>query len=101
MASVIGLHGGAHRATVSGALDGLGDAVADPLGLVGKEVRAAHSVEGMGGALGQVYQGTSITAENVDQAFNTLPSIRERSRRHRRHDTRNIAVRYPSSSRSS
>ena len=75
IASAAGLHGGEQTA-VSGALDGLGDMIADPLGLVGKGLGEAHSVEGMGGALGKIYQGTSITAENVDQAWATLPSFR-------------------------
>ena len=75
ISSVLGLHGGEQTA-VSGALDGLGDLIADPLGLAGKGLGEAHSVEGMGGLMGKIYQGTSITAENVDQAYNTLPSIR-------------------------
>ena len=75
VSSVLGLHGGAQTA-VSGALDGLGDMIADPLGLVGKGLGEAHSVTGMGGLLGRTFQGTAITVENVDQAYDTLPSIR-------------------------
>lgn len=75
VSSVLGLHGGA-QTLVSGALDGLGDMIADPLGLGGKAVGEAHSLEGMGGLLGKRYTGVAITAENVDQAFDTLPSIR-------------------------
>lgn len=75
VASVAGLRGG-ERTAVSGALDGLGDLIADPLGLAGKGLGEAHSVEGMGGLLGQRYQGLAITAENVDQAWDTLPSFR-------------------------
>lgn len=75
VSSVLGLHGG-ERTAVSGALDGLGDLIADPLGLAGKTLGEAHSLEGMGGLLGRRYTGTAITAENVDQAYDTLPSIR-------------------------
>ena len=75
VASVLGLHGGAQTA-VSGALDGLGDMIADPLGLAGKGLGEAHSLEGMGGLAGRRYRGLAITAENVDQAYETLPSVR-------------------------
>jgi thiaminase len=94
VASAIGLHGGAQTA-VSGALDGLGDMIADPLGLAGKGLGEAHSIEGMGGALGRVYQGTSLTAENVDQAFDTLPSVRRAFSDIAGMTPGDIAVRYP------
>ncbi len=94
VASTLGLHGGAQTA-VSGALDGLGDMIADPLGLVGKGLGEAHSLEGMGGALGRVYRGTSITAENVDQAYSTLPSVRRAFADIATMSPGDIAVRYP------
>lgn len=68
--------GGGERTAVSGALDGLGDLIADPVGLVGKGLGEAHSIEGMGGLAGRTFQGTAVTAENVDQAYQTLPSVR-------------------------
>jgi hypothetical protein len=94
IASIAGLHGGAKTA-VSGALDGLGDMIADPLGLVGKGLGEAHSVEGMGGLLAKRYQGLAITAENVDQAFNTLPSVRRAFSDIAGMSAGDIAVRYP------
>jgi hypothetical protein len=75
VSSVLGLHGGA-KTLVSGALDGLGDMIADPLGKVGGVLGEAHSLEGAGGLLGTRYKGLAVTAENVDQAYDTLPSIR-------------------------
>ena len=94
VSSVLGLHGGA-QTVVSGALDGLGDMIADPLGLAGKGLGEAHSIEGMGGALGKVFRGTSITAENVDQAYSTLPSIRRAFSDIATMSPGDIAVRYP------
>ena len=67
--------GGAHT-VLSGAIDGLFDLTADPVGLVGKGVAGARGVEGMGGLLGRTFTGTSITAENVDNAYRVLPSFR-------------------------
>ena len=73
-ASALGMKGG-ERTVVSGALDGLGDLIADPVALAGKGLGAAHSLEGMNGVLGQTFRGTAVTAENVDQAYRTLPSV--------------------------
>jgi hypothetical protein len=75
VSSVFNLHGG-EKTAVSGALDGLGDMIADPLANVGKGLAGAHSLEGMGGLAGTRFQGLKITAENVDQAYQTLPSVR-------------------------
>ena len=94
VSSALHLHGGEQTA-VSGALDGLGDLIADPLGLAGKGLGEAHSVEGMGGALGKIYQGTRVTAENVDQAYSTLPSIRRAFSDIAGMGPGDIAVRYP------
>ena len=74
VASAVGAKGG-ERTAISGALDGLGDIIADPVALGGKMLGAAHSLEGMSGALGNTFKGTAITAENVDQAYRTLPSV--------------------------
>ena len=94
ISSVFGLHGGAKTA-ISGALDGLGDMIADPLGLAGKGLGEAHSLEGMGGVLGKIYGGTATTAENVDQAYRTLPSIRRAFSDIAGMSPGDIAVRYP------
>ena len=74
VASAIGVTGGAQTG-ISGALDGLADLFADPLALGGKMLAASHSLQGMSGALGKTFQGTSLTVDNVDQAYKTLPSV--------------------------
>ena len=94
VASTLGLQGGTKTA-VSGALDGLADMFADPLGNVGKGLGAAHSLEGMSGVLGRTYQGLSITADNVEQAFATLPSVRRAFTDIAEHDAGYIASKYP------
>ena len=53
--NALGIKGG-EKTVMSGALDGLGDLIADPLALGGKVVAAQRTV--------------SITAENVERAFN-------------------------------
>lgn len=94
VASVFNLHGGEQTA-VSGVLDGLGDLIADPLGNIGKGLGEAHSLEGMGGVLGKTYRGTAITADNVDQAFSTLPSVRRAFSDIAGSTAGDIAVKYP------
>src|SRR6185437_15604028 len=50
---------------------------------------------GMGGLLGRRYQGLAVTAENVDQAYQTLPSVRRAFSDIAQMNAGDIAVRYP------
>lgn len=62
--------------TLAGVLDGLGDILTDPVGLGGKVVAEARSVEGAPGLLKKVWGGTSINPDNVDEAYGSYRSVR-------------------------
>lgn len=95
VASAVGLQGG-EKTVLSGALDGLGDLVADPVALAGKAVTGAHSIEGMGGLAGKVFTGTGMTTpEQVDRAWSTLPSYRRAVSQIAEMGPTEVAVRFP------
>ncbi len=80
---------------LSGILDGIGDVMTDPVGLGGKIVGAARSVEGAPGVLKRVWGGTSINPDNVDQAYEQYRSVRNTVHDLATHDAGWIASHHP------